>query len=338
MELEGLISTFEFTIPENIEQAKIMQGVSEALTELSTVVNPRLNETLDQFQVEVWYGDLTTDNFQKQRFIIIDTPNAFIDDITNFTYRAYSREYENRFIRVVDWPGVLVEELVSKFIFKNPNDFNKERVISLNRTPKDSRLIRVEMIKDFVVRLSAKTARASDPYAFSFPAPKRETIKVFKFVDGGANILLTEGTSYEILTDEYTGLLSIKYLTGGGSQLAENDPVYIEYRLEEPLTLSLIRSDNPSLLGEFDFFYNETNNSIKVQIPEINRVFLPNTVEDYDTILPADSAIIFKAYYEPIFFSPGDEIFENVTKDGLTIKQVMDSILLYGDEDNNDGK
>lgn len=228
--------------------------------------------------------------------------------------------------------------MVSTFTIKNPNDFNKERIITLNRTPKDSRLVRVEMIKDFVVRLSAKIARASDPYAFSFPAPKRDTIKVFKFVESGTNILLTEGTSYEILTDEYTGLLSIEYLTGGSSQLQENDPVYIEYRLEEPLALSLIRSDNPTLLGEFDFFYNENNNSIKVQVPEINRVFLPNTVQDYDTILPADSAIIFKVYYEPIIFSPGDEIFENITKDGLTIKQVMDSILLFGDEDNDDGK
>lgn len=102
LELEGLISTFEFTIPENIETAVVTEDGGVTQTELTTVVNPRLNETLDQFQVEVWYGDLKTDNFQKQRFIIIDTPNSFADDITSFTYRAYSREYENRFIRLVD--------------------------------------------------------------------------------------------------------------------------------------------------------------------------------------------------------------------------------------------
>jgi hypothetical protein len=53
LELEGLISTFEFSIPENIEQAIITEDGGLTLTELSTIVNPRLNETLDQFQVEV---------------------------------------------------------------------------------------------------------------------------------------------------------------------------------------------------------------------------------------------------------------------------------------------
>lgn len=279
---------------------------------------------------------MTTDGFQKQRFIIIDTPNAFANDITNFSYRAYSKEYENRFIRILDWPGVLIKELVLSSVFKNPNDFNKERTITLNRTPKDQRLVRVELIKDFVTRLSGKIARANDPYAFSFPAPKRETIKVFKFVDGGTDVLLILNTDYRILVDEYTGLLSIEYIIG--SNLAENDMVYIEYRLDAPLTLPLIRSESSQLLGEFDFYYDTSNNSIKVQIPEIHKVFLPNTVEDYDSTLPADSSVIIKTYYEPVTFSAGDEIFENITKDGLTIQQVMDSILLYGDEDNNDGK
>jgi hypothetical protein len=228
--------------------------------------------------------------------------------------------------------------LVLTSVFTNPNDFNKQRTITLNRAPKDTRLIRVEMIKDFVVRLSGKIARANEPYAFSFPAPKRDTIKVFKFVDGGTDILLVENTDYEISVDEYTGLLSIQYLTASSSVLSDNDMVYLEYRLEEPLTLNLIRSDSAQLLGEFDFYYDENNNTIKVQIPEIHKVFLPNTVEDYDSVLPADSRILIKTYYEPVSFQSGDEIFENVTKDGLSIQQVMNSILLYGDEDNNDGK
>lgn len=96
--MEGLVSTFEFSIPENLDVVTIQndEGVFQS------VVNPRLNETLDQFQLEVWYGDLTTEGYQKQRFIIIDTPNSFADEITQFRYKAYSREYENRFIRVVD--------------------------------------------------------------------------------------------------------------------------------------------------------------------------------------------------------------------------------------------
>jgi hypothetical protein len=53
LELEGLISTFEFSIPENIETALVFQENIETRTEIQSVVNPRLNETLDQFQVEV---------------------------------------------------------------------------------------------------------------------------------------------------------------------------------------------------------------------------------------------------------------------------------------------
>jgi hypothetical protein len=196
--------------------------------------------------------------------------------------------------------------------------------------------VRVELVQDFVQRLVGKIATANTPYSFSTLQPKEETIKVFKYVEGSTDILLVKDQDYEILVDEYTGLLSIQYLIG--SQLSENDPVYIEYRLAEPATISLIRSEDPSLLGEFDYFYNENNGTIKVRIPRIPHVFLPNTVEDYDTTIPADSAILIKTYYEPIFFSPSDEIEENITKDGLTIKQVIDSLLLLGDEDNNDGK
>jgi hypothetical protein len=53
LELEGLISTFDFTIPENIEQALVTEDEGLTSTQLQTIVNPRLNETLDQFQVEV---------------------------------------------------------------------------------------------------------------------------------------------------------------------------------------------------------------------------------------------------------------------------------------------
>jgi hypothetical protein len=45
LELEGLVSSFSFTIPENIDIVD--------QNKLNTIVNPRLNETLDQFQVEV---------------------------------------------------------------------------------------------------------------------------------------------------------------------------------------------------------------------------------------------------------------------------------------------
>lgn len=106
LQLEGTVSTFEFEIVENIDRVTALTYNSilerNESTGLNSEVNPRLNEALDQFQVEVWYGDLDTEDYQKQRFIIINTPNSFGDDITRFSYKAYSREYENKFIRVID--------------------------------------------------------------------------------------------------------------------------------------------------------------------------------------------------------------------------------------------
>lgn len=47
LQLEGLMSTFEFRLPENIDVHTVGQY------DLDSIVNPRINETLDQFQVEV---------------------------------------------------------------------------------------------------------------------------------------------------------------------------------------------------------------------------------------------------------------------------------------------
>jgi hypothetical protein len=57
LQLEGFMSTFEFDIVENIEKADALVYNStlqrNELEQLTSVVNPRLNETLDQFQVEI---------------------------------------------------------------------------------------------------------------------------------------------------------------------------------------------------------------------------------------------------------------------------------------------
>jgi hypothetical protein len=57
LQLEGFMSTFEFDIVENIEKADALVYNStlqrNEVEQLTSVVNPRLNETLDQFQVEI---------------------------------------------------------------------------------------------------------------------------------------------------------------------------------------------------------------------------------------------------------------------------------------------
>ena len=328
MQLEGFVSTFEFQLPENID----IVGTYG----LDSLVNPRINETLDQFQVEVWYGDLDTDAYQKERFIIIDTPNSFGGDIARFSYKAYSKIYETRFIKVIDWPGVLINEYVDTTTFTNPADFDTTQTITLDRTPTDARLLRAEIEKDFVYRLVNITA-TSNNYTFSlFPDP--DSITLYKYIDGGANdITLVAGTDYDIVVDKYTNITTIEY--NFGTNLDSGDIIYMEYKLNEPVTLQLIRSDSATLTGEFDFYYNDSNQTVKCYIPAIPKVFSKGTVELYDSTIPAGSSIKLKVYYEASNLQSGDTTFASLTKDSLTIEQVVNSLLAtYGDEDNDDAK
>lgn len=179
------MSTFEFDIVENIERASNINYNAtlqrNEVIELSSTVNPRLNETLDQFQVEVWYGDLATDSYQKQRFIIIDTPNSFGNDITKFHFKAYSREYENKFIRIIDWPGVLIREFKDIKNIDAIANTEQEATFNLAQRPKDADLIRVEIVKDFVYRLPGLNAQ---PGSFTFSVgAKQSTIKIYAKID-----------------------------------------------------------------------------------------------------------------------------------------------------------
>jgi hypothetical protein len=327
LQLEGLISTFEFTIPENVDV------VNEH--ELSSVVNPRLNQALNQFQVEVWYGDLDTDKYQKQRFIIVDTPNSFANDITRFAYKAYSREYENKFIRLINWPGVLVNEYVQRVTYNPNSSLDTEITIGLNRTPRDNRLIRAELVKDFVYRLVNQTV-SETPYQFSIQ-PSVDSIKIYKS-SGGSWILLIKDVDYEIIEDSYTRIKRINYITEGNANLNIGDITYIDYKLEEPLTFGLIRVDSPTLRSEYDFYYDELSSTIKYFVPTIPQVFSKESVLSYDPVIPADSQIKVNIYYEATDLQPNDELFPNLVKDALTIKQVVDNILSYGDEDDDSGK
>ena len=325
LQLEGLMSTFEFSLPENVD----VHTVGEY--DLDSIVNPRINETLDQFQVEVWYGDLDTEGYQKQRFIILETPRSFGNDITRFTYRAFSREYENKFVRVVDWPGIIINEYVDSTSFSNPVDFDSEQTIALDRTPKDERLIRAEIEKDFVYRIVDLTTSTTG-YTFT-TQPSTDFLKIYKTSNDS---LLVKGTDYTVVEDSYTGLLSINFIFG--SQIAQGDKVYMEYKLADPIVLQLIRSESSTLAGEFDFYYDDNNDTLKCFIPSIPKVFSKTSVLSYDSTIPTGSSIKVNIYYEATDLQSGDTTIENITKDSLTIDQVIDSLLSYGDEDNGSAK
>lgn len=325
-------------MPENIETALIVDENTNHAT-IQSVVNPRINESLDQFQVEVWYGDLDTDEFQKQRFIIVETPRQWNNDITSFTYTAYSKEYENVFVRIIDWPGVEITEFVDQSNRVKATGSNEQ--FNLAKTPKDERLIRVEIVKDFIYRLVQLTASA-EGYQFGSLQPNVDSIKVYKFIEqGDQRLLLTKDEHYEILEDEFTKLKRISYNIGasfGGITLANNDNIFIDYKLENPVKLDLIRSESASIIDEYNFFYDTNNNRITCYVPPVPKVFQPLGVRFYEDA-PQGSTVQVKIFYETTSaLSEQDPVNKIFVKDGLRIEQVFESLLAYGDEDSNAGK
>lgn len=232
---------------------------------------------------------------------------------------------------MIDWPGVLINEYVDTTSYTNPVDFDTEKTIFLDRTPADSRLIRAEIEKDFVYRIVEITTGA-DGYEFS-TQPSEDFLKIYKTSN---DALLVKGTDYNIVKDSYTNLISISFIFG--SQLTSGDKVYIEYKLADPIVLQLIRSSSSTLTGEFDFYYNAGNGSLKCFIPSIPKVFSKTSVLSYDSTIPTGSSIKVNIYYEASDLQSGDTTIENITKDSLTIQQVVGSLLEYGDEDNNSSK
>jgi hypothetical protein len=96
------ISTLSFTLPENI------------LGELNT----RIDEVLDSYVVELWYGklegNLGADYFPEQgsriRFIITKSVLNYNDGIKRYSYEADSLEYILEFKHIFNWPGIKVKD------------------------------------------------------------------------------------------------------------------------------------------------------------------------------------------------------------------------------------
>ena len=143
--------------------------------------------------------------------------------------------------------------------------------------------------------------------------------------------------------------------------------MYIDYKFEELTTLNLTRIPASPRNTQYDFYYtvNEETGipSVHCYIPEINKVFSKEDVNFYEVpTIYSDmkSDIKVKVYYElntddfaeftanavETYTTPAqlEAYYETslnryLTKDGLTIKQVLDNLLLTnGDEDNNDAK
>jgi hypothetical protein len=112
------ISTLSFDLPENILGA----------------FNTRLDEVLEGYIVELWYGDLTgalgSDQFpangDRVRFIIVNSRLEYSDGVKKFSYDANSIEHVLEFKHLIKWPGIKVKDFYRTVQYDDANTRFKE--------------------------------------------------------------------------------------------------------------------------------------------------------------------------------------------------------------------
>ena len=104
------ISTISFTLPESI----------------NGVANPRTDEVLDSYVVELRYGkdilsesSYTSGDYSKIRFTIYNTPLEFSDNKRTFSYTGYSLESLLEFKHITNWGGVEVKDFFRTVKYNN---------------------------------------------------------------------------------------------------------------------------------------------------------------------------------------------------------------------------
>lgn len=103
------ISTVSFRIPKTINGE----------------FNPRINQVLDSYVVELWYGRVQQTgavdgvDYQKVRFRIYSTPLEFQEEKFLHSYAGYSIESDLEFKQIISWPGIKVQDFFRSIVYGN---------------------------------------------------------------------------------------------------------------------------------------------------------------------------------------------------------------------------
>jgi hypothetical protein len=103
------ISTVSFRIPKTINGE----------------FNPRINQVLDSYVVELWYGRVQKTgaidgvDYQKVRFRIYSTPLEFQEEKFLHSYAGYSIESDLEFKQIISWPGIKVQDFFRSITYGN---------------------------------------------------------------------------------------------------------------------------------------------------------------------------------------------------------------------------
>ena len=106
------ISTISFTIPRKINDT----------------TNTRIDEVLDSYIIELWYGNLTgtfNQDYFKYRFVVYSTPLSFSDDKFIHSYQGFSLESLLEIKKIVSWRGIEISDYFRKLTYNNNGTTSK---------------------------------------------------------------------------------------------------------------------------------------------------------------------------------------------------------------------
>jgi hypothetical protein len=86
-------------------------------------VNPRIDEVLDSYIIELWYGKVdgvyANGDFEKIRFRIYSTPLEFAEYKYLHSYSGYSLQSDLEFKQIISWPGIEVKDFFRTITYNN---------------------------------------------------------------------------------------------------------------------------------------------------------------------------------------------------------------------------
>ena len=111
---------------DNLDVSIKLQDISTVNFSLPRVINntanTRIDEVLDGYVIELWYGDLSgtlNQDYYKYRFTIYTTPLSFTDDKFLHSYTGYSLEALTELKMLVSWPGIEISDFFRKVSYNN---------------------------------------------------------------------------------------------------------------------------------------------------------------------------------------------------------------------------
>jgi hypothetical protein len=285
------VSTISFTMPQ------IINGQS----------NPRINEVLDNYVLELWYGKVdgiySNGDFEKIRFIIYKTPQEFIDDKYIYKYNGFSLESLLEFKNLVSWEGILIKDFYRVISYNNlesPND----KFTEVNQSNIDVLINSATNPKKYIIiQPSTETVSPLDIFIFE----TRKNIE--DDITNRSSLVSYESTSLEPYNDD-SFKPGFYYLDLGEDGFV--DYIYIAIPDNIKDFNGILTS---SKLFSYHFYDNPISKLYAVGINKNTGAIQNNFYLD----LVAEEGDGDTSTYEGFTYQSQKEYFKN----GLTIKQLM---------------